>query len=72
MYVPDSKWPQIKEQLLAIHKQIKLGDVSGESITAKQLLVNSYYTIFSLYILLHVVKTYVTLCDNSTVDLHLT
>ncbi|XP_036415049.1 delta-1-pyrroline-5-carboxylate dehydrogenase, mitochondrial [Colossoma macropomum] len=26
MYVPDSLWPQIKQDLLAIHKQIKLGD----------------------------------------------
>uniref|UniRef100_A0A669CCY1 Multifunctional fusion protein n=1 Tax=Oreochromis niloticus TaxID=8128 RepID=A0A669CCY1_ORENI len=26
MYVPDSLWPQIKEQLLAIHKDIRVGD----------------------------------------------
>ncbi|KAM9410490.1 delta-1-pyrroline-5-carboxylate dehydrogenase, mitochondrial [Pholidichthys leucotaenia] len=26
MYVPDSMWPQIKEQLLDIHKEIKVGD----------------------------------------------
>ncbi|XP_072521978.1 delta-1-pyrroline-5-carboxylate dehydrogenase, mitochondrial [Salminus brasiliensis] len=26
MYIPDSLWPQIKQELLAIHKQIKLGD----------------------------------------------
>ncbi|KAI5623018.1 delta-1-pyrroline-5-carboxylate dehydrogenase, mitochondrial precursor, partial [Silurus asotus] len=26
MYVPDSLWPQIKEGLLAVHKQIKVGD----------------------------------------------
>lgn len=31
MYVPDSLWPQIKEQLLAIHKDIRVGDVSTES-----------------------------------------
>lgn len=28
MYVPDSLWPQIKQELLAVHKQIKVGDVS--------------------------------------------
>lgn len=28
MYVPDSLWPQIKQGLLDVHKQIKLGDVS--------------------------------------------
>uniref|UniRef100_A0A8C2D3J7 Multifunctional fusion protein n=1 Tax=Cyprinus carpio TaxID=7962 RepID=A0A8C2D3J7_CYPCA len=26
MYVPDSLWPQIKQQLLDVHKQIKVGD----------------------------------------------
>ncbi|KAK6477591.1 delta-1-pyrroline-5-carboxylate dehydrogenase [Huso huso] len=26
MYVPDSLWPQIKEQMLDLHKQLKLGD----------------------------------------------
>ncbi|XP_029007638.1 delta-1-pyrroline-5-carboxylate dehydrogenase, mitochondrial [Betta splendens] len=26
MYVPDSLWPQIKQQLLDIHKEIKVGD----------------------------------------------
>ncbi|KAF5899184.1 delta-1-pyrroline-5-carboxylate dehydrogenase, mitochondrial, partial [Clarias magur] len=26
MYVPDSLWPQIKQELLAVHKQIKVGD----------------------------------------------
>ncbi|XP_056129966.1 delta-1-pyrroline-5-carboxylate dehydrogenase, mitochondrial [Lampris incognitus] len=26
MYVPDTMWPEIKQGLLAIHKQIKLGD----------------------------------------------
>ncbi|KAI7794911.1 delta-1-pyrroline-5-carboxylate dehydrogenase, mitochondrial [Triplophysa rosa] len=26
MYVPDSLWPQIKQQLLTLHKQIKLGN----------------------------------------------
>lgn len=26
MYVPDTLWPQIKQELLAVHKQIKLGD----------------------------------------------
>lgn len=29
MYVPDSLWPQIKQGLLDVHKQIKVGDVSG-------------------------------------------
>ncbi len=29
MYVPDSLWPQIKQELLDVHKQIKVGDVSG-------------------------------------------
>uniref|UniRef100_A0A8C1H7C9 Multifunctional fusion protein n=1 Tax=Cyprinus carpio carpio TaxID=630221 RepID=A0A8C1H7C9_CYPCA len=31
MYVPDSLWPQIKQQLLDVHKQIKVGDVSSFS-----------------------------------------
>ncbi|XP_053508757.1 delta-1-pyrroline-5-carboxylate dehydrogenase, mitochondrial [Ictalurus furcatus] len=26
MYVPDSLWPEIKQELLAVHKQIKVGD----------------------------------------------
>lgn len=30
MYVPDSLWPQIKQGLLDIHKQLKVGDVSGQ------------------------------------------
>ena len=28
MYVPDSLWPQIKQQLLDVHRSIKVGDVS--------------------------------------------
>lgn len=28
MYVPDSSWPQIRQQLLDVHRDIKLGDVS--------------------------------------------
>ncbi|MEQ2189046.1 Delta-1-pyrroline-5-carboxylate dehydrogenase, mitochondrial [Goodea atripinnis] len=28
MYVPDSTWPQIREQLLDVHKNIRVGDVS--------------------------------------------
>ncbi len=28
MYVPDSMWPQIQQQLLDIHRNIKVGDVS--------------------------------------------
>ena len=31
MYVPDSLWPQIKQGLLDIHKQINLGDVSRKN-----------------------------------------
>ncbi|KAI1890507.1 hypothetical protein AGOR_G00154410 [Albula goreensis] len=26
MYVPDSLWPQIKQEMLAVHKQMKVGD----------------------------------------------
>jgi len=33
IYVPDSKWPEIKEQLLAIHKQIKVGDPAADFST---------------------------------------
>lgn len=33
MYVPDSLWPQIKEGLLAIHKDIKLGDPAEDFST---------------------------------------
>lgn len=33
MYVPDSLWPQIKEGLLAIHKEIKLGDPAEDFST---------------------------------------
>lgn len=28
MYVPDSKWPEIKQGLLDVHKKLKVGDVS--------------------------------------------
>lgn len=30
MYVPDGMWPQIKRQLLDIHRNIKVGDVSSK------------------------------------------
>lgn len=30
MYVPDSIWPQVKRQLLDIHKDIRVGDVSPQ------------------------------------------
>ncbi|KAM6979799.1 delta-1-pyrroline-5-carboxylate dehydrogenase, mitochondrial [Aplochiton taeniatus] len=33
MYVPDSLWPQIKEGLLAIHKDLKLGDPAADFST---------------------------------------
>lgn len=31
MYVPDSMWPQVKRQLLDIHKDIRVGDVSPQT-----------------------------------------
>lgn len=31
MYVPDSIWPQVKRQLLDIHKDIRVGDVSPQT-----------------------------------------
>uniref|UniRef100_A0A671RPE3 Aldehyde dehydrogenase 4 family, member A1 n=1 Tax=Sinocyclocheilus anshuiensis TaxID=1608454 RepID=A0A671RPE3_9TELE len=34
MYVPDSLWPQIKQQLLDVLRQIKVGDVSAESFAS--------------------------------------
>lgn len=32
MYVPASIWPQLKEKIAAIHKDVKLGDVSGIAV----------------------------------------
>lgn len=30
IYVPDSMWPQIKQGLLDVHREIKVGDVSPQ------------------------------------------
>lgn len=55
MYVPDSLWPQIKEQLLAIHKDIRVGDVStegccevrsGERLCSLQISCNTFSLVF--------------------------
>lgn len=32
IYVPDSLWPQIRDQLLDIHRQLKVGDVSTSTV----------------------------------------
>ncbi|RXN12223.1 delta-1-pyrroline-5-carboxylate mitochondrial [Labeo rohita] len=39
MYVPDSLWPQIKQQLLDVHKQIKVGDSKISALSSQQLLM---------------------------------
>ncbi len=41
MYVPDSMWPQIKQQLLDIHKDIRVGDVSANEAAAASCRVGS-------------------------------
>lgn len=40
MYVPDSLWPQIKQGLLDIHRNIRVGDVSPEEGSTDQILTS--------------------------------
>ncbi len=35
-YIPESIWPKLKEKMLAIHKEIKVGDVSVASVVGSR------------------------------------
>lgn len=62
MYVPDSLWPQIKQELLAVHKQIKIGDVSRITSYLDGMLCRLHYNIVSRYQIINWLLYNLTAC----------